>query len=199
MPFCPLRKMSRKMEKIPGNSLKMYGKIKSVFAGHSVKSVSNVVIALKLLKSLILWCCVSFCGACMSKKEWVIKTVVLILNCFPLMVHWDVWTKWWHLLLAGTVSPNSYQSFRFSLTATISSLLIVRKVIPFMDDLQYTSTARNIKIWSLTGLCKQAWSILRLIVLLILSQGDIQWHVAKNGHVVSMLKSDLRCKGSERP
>ena len=84
---------------------------------------------------------VSFCGAGMSKKEWVMKMVALILNFCPLMVYWDIGTKWWQLLVPGTVSPNSYQGFKFSLTATISSLLIVRKVIPYMDDLQYSLTA----------------------------------------------------------
>ena len=134
---------------------------------------------------------VSFCGAGMSKKEWVMKMVALILNFFPLMVYWDIGTKWWQLLVPGTVSPNSYQGFKFSLTATISSLLIVRKVIPYMDDLQYSLIARNVKIWLLTGLCKLAKSFLHLTVLPIPSQGDFQWLVATNTHVASMPKSDL--------
>ena len=58
---------------------------------------------------------------------------------------------WWKLQVPGTVSTNSYQGFRFSLTATISSLMIVRKVIPSMGDLQYSLTAQNIKIWLLTN------------------------------------------------
>ena len=44
------------------------------------------------------------------------------------------------------LSPNSYRCFRFSLTATISSLSIVRKVIPSMDDLEHSLTERNVKI-----------------------------------------------------
>ena len=58
---------------------------------------------------------------------------------------------WWKLQVPGTVSTNSYQGFRFSLTATISSLMIVRKAIPSMGDLQYSLTAQNIKIWLLTN------------------------------------------------
>ena len=65
----------------------------------------------------------------MSKKELVVKTVMSILNYFPLIVDWDVGTKCWQLLVPGTVAPNSYQGFMFSLTATIFSLSTVRKVI----------------------------------------------------------------------
>ena len=79
--------------------------------------------------------------ACPKRNRWWRWLCWLILNCFPLMVYRDVGTKWWQLLVPGTVSPNSYQGFKFSLTATISSLLIVRKVIPYMDDLQYSLTA----------------------------------------------------------
>ena len=79
--------------------------------------------------------------ACPKRNGWWRWLCWLILNCFPLMVYRDVGTKWWQLLVPGTVSPNSYQGFKFSLTATISSLLIVRKVIPYMDDLQYSLTA----------------------------------------------------------
>ena len=46
----------------------------------------------------------------------------------------DAGTKWWKLQVPETVSPNSYLSFKFSFTATISSLSIVRKVIPSKDD-----------------------------------------------------------------
>ena len=141
---------------------------------------------------------VSFCGTGMPQKEWVMKMVVLILNFFPLMVYWDIGTKWWQLLVPGTVSPKSYQGFRFSLTATISSLLIVRKVIPYMDDLQYSLVARNVKIWLLTGLCKLAQSFLHLYCQFYrreISNGLLQQ--------IPMLHQcqNLTCggKGSERP
>ena len=55
----------------------------------------------------------------MSKKEWVMKAIVLILSCFPSMVHWDVGTKWWQLLVLGIVSPNSYRGFRFPVQDSI--------------------------------------------------------------------------------
>ena len=128
---------------------------------------------------------VSFCGAGMSKKKWVMKTVVLILNCFPSMVYWDISRKWWQLLVPGTISPNSCWGSRISLAATIYSLSILRGVIPSMDDLQYCLTAPNVKNWLLTGLCKLAWSILCLTVLPIPLQGDFPWLVS------SMSKSYL--------
>ena len=113
------------------------------------------------------------------------KTVVLLINCFPSMVYRHLSTKWWQLLVPGTVSPNSYQSFRFSLTATISSLLIARKVIPSMDDLQYSLTAWNIRDWIINRSLETDTKILHLTVPTSLLQADFLWLVAKKVEVAS--------------
>ena len=65
------------------------------------KAASYVAIVFKWLKSLISWCWYVQKG--MGDEVGCVNT-----QLFSLDVYWDVGTKWWQLLVPGTVSPNWY-------------------------------------------------------------------------------------------